>query len=75
MGRKMRILNSLIVPKNVKGGTFEFFELPLCCKLFQFFGDIEKISKKSYNAEKTGRGPFVSPGIVCYAEKRNIFYG
>ena len=31
--QKMRVLNSLIVPKNVKGGPFEIFQHPFCCKI------------------------------------------
>ena len=32
-------------------------------------GDTDWKKSKSHNGEKTERGPLVSPGIVCYAEK------
>ena len=57
--RKMRILNSLIVPKNVKGGPLGFFNIHPVAKYQKTeggpFGDIKKIRKKSHKAEK-GRG-------------------
>ena len=36
----------------------------------------KNVEKKSHNAEKTERGdPLVSPGIVCYAGKRENLFG
>ena len=54
----MTILNSLIVPKNLKGGPFGIFKHLLCSKIFKKlkggpFGTIKKFSKKkSHSAEK-----------------------
>ena len=31
---------------------------------------MKKIRKKSHNAKKTNGDPLVSPGFVCYAEKK-----
>ena len=47
----MTILNSLIVPKNLKGGSFGIFKHLLCSKLSKKieggpFGTIKKFSKK-----------------------------
>ena len=47
---KMRFLNSVTVPKNVKGGPFGVFWDPLCCKISKQtkgrpFGGIQKTSK------------------------------
>ena len=53
---KMRFLNSVTVPKNVKGGTLCYFLTSLCCKISKQmkggpFGAIQKVSK-SLSAEK-----------------------
>ena len=49
----LRILNSVTVPKNVKGGRFGFFQHPICCKIEGGpFGSIQKFSKKSLSTEK-----------------------
>ena len=49
---KLTILNSLIVPKNLKGGPFGIFKHLLCSKISKTieggpFGTIKKFSKKS----------------------------
>ena len=54
---KMRILNCVTVPKNVKGGTLWDFLTSIVLQNIETneegpFGAIQKISKKSYNAEK-----------------------
>ena len=48
---KMRFLNSVTVPKNVKGGPFGIFRHSLCCKISKQMkggpsGAIQKTSKK-----------------------------
>ena len=55
---KMRFLNSVTVPKNVKGGPFAIFRHPLCCKISKQMkggpsGAIQK-TLKSHSAEKSG---------------------
>ena len=57
--RKIRILNSLIVPKNVKGGPLKFFNIHSVTKISKnwkgrHLGDIRKFSKKAFEAEKRG---------------------
>ena len=77
-------------PKNPKvGPNFEIFH-PFCRKSSAFFSDfvtsiVAKLQKneggpfdekKSHNVEKSERGdPLVSPGMVCYAEKKKILFG
>ena len=53
--RKMRIFNSLIVPKNVKGGPLDFFNIHSVAKHQKNrrpFEDFKKFRKKSHKAEK-----------------------
>ena len=53
----MRILNSPIVPKNVRRGPFPIFYYPLLQNIKKLKGDpLGIISEKSHNAEKTERG-------------------
>ena len=52
--RKMRILNSLIVPKKVKRGPFWLFENPICCGISKKlkggpFGDLIQVSHSRKN--------------------------
>ena len=70
---------SLRMPKKLKGRTLWYFSTSI---LSQNSKQIErrpsgekKFEKKSHNAEKAQRvDPLVSPGNVCYAEKKkNIF--
>ena len=64
-------MNSLIVPKNLKEGTFWDCEISIMLQnILKIeggpFGD-KKIEKKSHSAEKTQRGdPIVSSGFVSY---------
>ena len=65
------------MPKNWKGGPFGIFKHPICCKISKKlkggpFGE-KFLEKKVSQCRKTQaeRGdPFVSPGMVCYAEKQ-----
>ena len=55
----MRFLNSVTVPKNVKGGTLWDFLTSIVLQNIETneggpFGAIQKVSKKSHSAEKSG---------------------
>ena len=57
----MKIVNSLIVPKNVKGGPLGFFNIHSVAKYQKMKGDpLKNFEKKSHNAAKgivfQGRG-------------------
>ena len=59
--KKMRIFNSLIVPKNLKEETLWNFQRSFCCKISKKmkggpFGDIKKFSKISIKKPKRGEG-------------------
>ena len=64
------------MPKKLKGLTLWNFSTPILSqniKELKTFGTFEELfsKKKSNNAEKTERGDsLVSPGMVCYAQKK-----
>ena len=68
--RKMRILNSLIVTKNVKGGPFGIFTSILLQNIRKieggFFREIEKFSKKSLIMPKKLKGGPFCLARYCY---------
>ena len=60
------------------GGPFEIFH-PLCRKSSKKiegrpFGE-KNVFEKSLNPKKIEGGPLVSPGIVCFAERRKNLFG
>ena len=61
----MRIFNSLIVPKNVKGGPLDFFNVHSVAKHQKIeegpFEDFKKFRKKSHKAEKRGGESLIAP--------------
>ena len=74
----MRILNSLIVPENVKGGIFWDFQHRFCNKILKQlkvgpFRDMEIFSKKvsqkqkmSHSVEKSGKGGLFCFGMILF---------
>ena len=69
---------SLAVPKKIGNGPFGIFQHPFCRKTAKKIeGDPlgkKNSEKKSRIAKKVERGdPLVSPGMVWYAEKQEIF--
>ena len=64
--------------EKLKGGPFEVFQHPLCCKTSKNaggpFGE-KNFNKKVWQCQKNERGdPLVSPGMVCYAEKQEKLF-
>ena len=67
--RKMRILNSLIVPKNVKGGHLGFFNIHSGAKHQQNFGNfaffnIHSVAKHQTSRERPKSAPYLRLKIV-----------
>ena len=68
---KMRFLNSVRVPKNVKGWTLCDFGNSLCCKKSKQkkggpFGAIQKVSKSLIVPKKSGAMGFFEVLGVCF---------
>ena len=67
---KMRFLNNVTVPKNVKGGTLWDFLTSIVLQIIKklkkrHFGGIQKLQKKSHSAEKNPSKK-TRGGVLCY---------